>query len=253
MSLEFTVLHGCSLRARYAEKHLRAWGQLSHLHTRLTVGETGAPSEDKVRFIENAAAEVEEMQTATETCANCPACLPRTLAGAGEAIGCQGRITYPIEGHFEKFIADRAQLALDTMDTEDYPRLLQILLTSDSPFDGEATKELRRVTTAQNLRFFELRLPIALTRAGAHLSTDNLFDVLAGFRSDLSPQTTYTRELPPAALPDHCEFLDCLLRRDLFTGEGERLHARSRNYAQYLRLLSALERAESLGARVLLD
>ena len=32
-----------------------------------------------------------------------------------------------------------------------------------------------------------------------------------------------------------------------------RLHARSKNYAQFLRLLAALERAEALSARVLID
>jgi hypothetical protein len=35
--------------------------------------------------------------------------------------------------------------------------------------------------------------------------------------------------------------------------ETTRLHARSRNYAQFLRLLSALERAEALDTRVLVD
>jgi hypothetical protein len=253
LSLEFVVEHQCSLRARYSEEHLRAWGRLSNIHTRLTTGEEAAPSEDKVRFVENARDELERTQSETSICASCPACLPHDAAGEGELVGCLGRVTYPIEAQFEKFLADRVQLALDTLDKEDQPRLLRILVDAESPFDGEGTKELRRVTTAQGLRFFELRLPIQLTREAAHLTTDNLFDMLAGFRSADSEQTTYTREFPHAATSDYYDFLDYVLRNDLSESERARLHARSRNYAQFLRLLAALERAEALSTRVLID
>jgi hypothetical protein len=243
LSLEFAIEYPCSLRARYSEEHLRAWGRLSNIHTRLTTGEEHAPTEDKVRFVENARGELDRTQAETIVCAACPACLPRETAGEGELVGCLGRVTYPIE----------AQLALDTLDKEDQPRLLRILVDAESPFDGEGTKDLRRVTTPQGLRFFELRLPIKLTREAAHLTTDNLFDLLAGFRSDDSGQTTYTRELPHAAAPDFYDFLDYILRNDLSESERLRLHARSKNYAQFLRLLAALERAEALNARVLID
>lgn len=253
MSLEFAVEFQCSLRARYSEEHLRAWGRLSNIHTRLTTGEEAAPSEDKVRFVESARTELDLTQVATNVCVSCPACLPRETAGEGELVGCLGRITYPIEAQFEKFMADRVQLALDTLDKEDQPRLLRILVDKESPFDGEGTKELRRVTTPQGLRFYELRLPIKLTREAAHLTTDNLFDMLAGFRAQDSKQTTYEREWPQAATADYYDFLDYILRNDLSESERARLHARSRNYAQFLRLLAALERAEALGARVLLD
>ena len=150
-----------------------------------------------------------------------PACL-RAKRLARPTVGCLGRITYPIEGQFEKFMADRAQLALDTLDKEDQPRLLRILVDAESPFDGEATKELRRVTTAQGLRFFELRIPIKLTREAAHITTDNLFDMLAGFRADDAERTTYTRELPFAATADYYDFLDLTLRSDLTQSEQER-------------------------------
>ena len=253
MSLEFAVEYQCALRARYREEHLRAWGRLSSLHTRLTTGDTAAPSEDKLRFVENARSEVEVMQAETLVCSNCPACLPPDSAGEGESVGCLGRITYPIEAQFEKFLADRVQLALDTLDEEDQPRLLRIMVDAESPFDGEGTKELRRVITSNDLRFFELRLPIQFAREAEHLSTDNLFDLLAGFRSDDVKRTTYTREFPFAATADYYDFLDFVLRNDLTEGERARLHARSRNYAQFLRLLNALERAEALRTRLLLD
>lgn len=253
MSWEFAVEYPCVLRARHAEKQLRDWGRLSNLHTQLTTGDTSAPSEDKLRWVENASTEVETMQIETEICPHCPSFLPIEAAGEGESVGCLGRITYPIEAQFEKFLADRVQLCLDTLDKEDQPRLLRILVDAESPFDGEATKELRRVTTTEGLRFYELRLPIRLTREAVSLSTDNIFDLLAGFRSEDYEQTSYTRELPAAATADYYDFLDLILRNDLNLSEVARLTARSKNYSQFLRLLAAIERAEALNARLLID
>lgn len=253
MSLEFAIEYPCELRARYDEEHLRAWGRLGSLHTRLTTGEHIAPSEEKVRFVERAADEIEHMKTETLICATCPAHLPHEAAGEGEPVGCLGRVTYPVEAQFEKFLADRVQLTLDTVDEQDWPRLLRVLLDTDTPFDGEGTKSLRAVTTPNNLRFLELRLPIKLARRGAHLTTDNLFDALAGFTSEDAERTTYTRELPLSATADYYDFLDLILRNDLSQDERERVRRRSRNYQQFLRLLAALEVAESLRTRVLMD
>lgn len=253
MSLEFAIEYSCALRSRYTEENLRAWGRLGSLHTRVTTGEASAPSEEKLRFIERAGVEMERVQAETTLCANCPAHLPQDAAGEGEPVGCLGRITYPIEAQFEKFLADRVQLALDTVPKEDQPRLLHILVDRESFFDGEGTKSLRCVTMPDGLRFFELRLPIKLAREAAHITTDNIFDALAGFTASDAKQTTYTRELPLAAAPDYYDFLDLILRADLTASERERLNARSRNYKQFLRLLAALERAEALHSRVLLD
>jgi len=209
--------------------------------------------DERVKWVENARDEVDRLQTETSVCSSCPACLPLDAAGEGEAVGCLGRVSYPIEATFEKFLADRVQLSLDTLDKEDQPRLLRILVDPESPFDGEATKELRRVTTDQGLRFFELRIPIALTGEASRLTTDNVFDLLAGFRSEDSERTSYTREFPFQATPDYYDFLDLVLRNDLSQSEVDRLKARSKNYLQFLRLLTAIERAEALNTRVLVD
>ena len=253
MSLEFALQYACPLRANYSERHLREWGRLSSLHAKLTTSDTTAPSIDKLLWVENASADIERMQEATSVCSQCPACLPLDTAGEGELVGCLGRINYPIEAQFEKFLADRVQLSLDTLDKEDHPRLLRILIDPESPFDGEATKELRRVITDDGLRFFELRVPIALTREAARLTTDNIFDLLAGFRSEDSEITTYTRELPFEATGDYYDFLDLILRSELSQFEVARLTSRSRNYNQFLRLLTAIEKAEALNTRVLID
>ncbi|HEV8188070.1 MAG TPA: hypothetical protein VGP83_09975 [Pyrinomonadaceae bacterium] len=253
MSLEFALQYACPLRANYSERHLREWGRLSSLHAKLTTGDASAPSIDKLQWVENASPEIERMQEATVVCNICPACLPVDMAGDGESVGCLGRINYPIEALFEKFLADRVQLALDTLDKEDQPRLLRILIDPESPFDGEATKELRRVITDDGLRFFELRVPIVLTREAARITTDNIFDLLAGFRSEDSETTSYTREFPLQATADYYDFLDLLLRSELTQSEVARLTSRSRNYNQFLRLLSAIEKAEALNTRVLID
>jgi hypothetical protein len=237
----------------YSEKHLRDWGRLSSLHARLTTGEKSIPTDDKIKWVENAREEVERMQQATVICPQCPACLPPDVAGEGEAVGCLGRINYPIEAQFEKFLADRVQLFLDTLDKDDQPRLLRILVDPESPFDGEAAKELRRVVTEDGLRFFELRVPIKLTREATRLTTDNIFDLLAGFRSEDHEATSYTREFPLEAAPDYYDFLDLLLRSELSHFELERLTKRSRNYSQFLRLLTAIEKAEAVNTRVLID
>lgn len=253
MSLEFAIQHPCLLRARYSEKHLRNWGRLSNLHARLTTGDTSAPSQEKLDWVENARQEMENLQAETLICPSCPACLPSELAGEGEAVGCLGRITYPIEAGFEKFLADRVQLALDVLEELDQPRLLRILVDPESPFDGEATKELRRVTTNEGLRFFELRLPIELSRSGTGITTDHVFDILAGFRSEDIDSTSYTRELPTAAVSDYYDFLDLMLRTELNQSEIERLTTRGKNYVQFRRLLAAIETAEALSSRLLLD
>ena len=253
MSLEFAVQHPCTLRARYSEKHLREWGRLSSIHAAITVGDTSPLGEDKIGWVNRAAAEIDRLQSEAAICSDCPASLPAELGGHSEALGCLGRINYPIDAEFEKFIANRVQLVLDTMDAEDWPRLFHIMVDPESPFDGEATKELRRVTTKQGLRFFELRVPIKLARAGANLTTDNLFDLIAGFRSPDHEATSYTREFPLSATADYYDFLDLVLHNDLSELERERLHSRSRNYVQFLRLLAAFERAEALETRVLVD
>src|SRR4026207_748936 len=123
MSLEFALQYACPLRANYSERHLREWGRLSSLHAKLTTGDAGAPSIDKLEWVEQATLATERMRQAAVICALCPACLPLEMAGDGEAVGCLGRINYPIEALFEKFLADRVQLSLDTLDKEDPPPL----------------------------------------------------------------------------------------------------------------------------------
>jgi hypothetical protein len=150
-------------------------------------------------------------------------------------------------------VADRVQLLYDTSGEGELPRLLQMLLDVDSPFDGEATKSLRCVTTSQGLRFFELRLPVQLAGQAARLNTDNIFDVLAGFSASDGGQSGYQRELPAFALPDYATFVTALFWHEVSESERERLLAQSSTYVAFERWARAVQLAESLSVRMLID
>jgi hypothetical protein len=258
MSLEYAIEYSCEMRRRYDEPTIRALGRTGALISRFvseTLQSEGAPTSDSIAFTTHFSTEIERAEEIANFCrANCPAHLDEDLVGSPrEAIGCLGRVNYPLDARFEHFLADRLQLLYDTRDPADWPRLLHLLIDPESPFDGEGTKELRRVTTDEGLRFFELRLPIQLTRQAQRLTTDNLFDLLAGFAASDDGASGYQREFPVIALGDYGDFLEALLVADLDDGERERIEAQSASYRQYLRLTRAVRRAEQLRVRLLLD
>jgi len=281
MSLEYAIEYPCEMRRRYGERLLRGLGRAGSLVSQIvnaTLENERAPSEESIKFTTELSDELEMAEQVAAYCrAHCPAHIEQNFdyefgdieegelddedenatpfqpAVSGEPIGCLGRIRYPIEARFERFLADRVQLLSDTLSPEQWPNLLRILVDPESPFDGEVTKELRRVTTPEGLRFFELRVPIALARKAVRLTTDNLFDLLAGFASSDDGASGYQRELPVMALPDYADFLEALLINDLTVSERARLHAQGASYAQFVRFTKAMRLAESLGVRLLLD
>lgn len=269
MSLEYAIQYECEMRRQYDEPTLRALGRTGAIISRMvteTVEGSRTPSEESVQFTMRLSADLERAEQVADYCrAHCPAHLDAMLAetaaeemtakasAAPEPIGCLGRISYPIEGRFERFLADRLQLIYDTAAPEQWPHLLHILLDAESPFDGEATKELRRVTTADGLRFFELRRPIEFARKAARLTTDHIFDLLAGFSVSDDDASGYHRELPVVALADYAEFLEIVLVNELSASEQARLHSQGMTYTQYCRFTRAVRLADSLGVRVLMD
>lgn len=262
MSLEYAIEYQCEMRRRYDEPALRVLGRTGSLVSRLigqSVESDIAPSSESIEFAKRFSDEIEESEAVADFCRrSCPACLEPdarmiTASRIREPIGCLGRIHYPIDARFEGFIADRLQLICDTTQRSDWPRLVQVLTDPESPFDGEVTKELRRVTTADGLRFFELRLPINLARQAARVSTDCVFDILSGFGTTDGGRSGYQRELPIIALSDYAHFLGALLDDDLDHDERSRISRQSASYDQYVRLLRAIRRAEDLKVRVLLD
>jgi hypothetical protein len=272
------------MRRLYGEQKLRALGRAGSLVSQivnLTLENDRPPSEESIRFTTELSEELEISEQVAEYCrTRCPANIeqnfdyesyvsgedesgfedaqdfgskPPQITSRGENIGCLGRIRYPIEARFERFLADRAQLLSDTLPQEQWPNLFLILVDPESPFDGEVTKELRRVTTPEGLRFFEMRTPISLARKTAKLTTDNLFDLLAGFAASDDGVSGYQRELPVMALSDYAEFLEALLIKGLTARERERLHNQGSTYAQFLRFTRAVRLAEALGVRLLMD
>ncbi|MEP7270789.1 MAG: hypothetical protein ABI882_04765 [Acidobacteriota bacterium] len=262
MSLEYAIEYPCEMRRQFDEPTLRVFGRTGSLVSRLigdSVEGTVAPSAESIEFTSRFSPDLERTEGIAEFCrASCPACLEPdarqlSTSAAREPIGCLGRINYPVDARFERFVADRLQLLYDTMVPSDWPRLLHVLTDPESPFDGEVTKELRRVTTEDGLRFFELRLPIALSRHAVRLTTDCVFDLLSGFGATDDGKSGYQREIPVMALADYADFLDALVERDLDAGEVSRIGAQSQSYQQYVRFSQAVKRAGSLKVRLLLD
>jgi hypothetical protein len=257
MSLEYAIEYKCEMRREWDEPTLRVLGRTGSLISRViheSLQASGVPSEESVQFTTRFAEEIERAEQVAEYCrTHCAACLDSEEVSSSEQIGCLGRITYPIEARFERFVADRLQLLYDTMPPDEWPHLMHILADAESPFDGEASKELRRITTADGLRFFELRAPIELSRKSARLTSDHIFDLLSGFSATDGGASGYQRELPAMALTDYGDFLEALLVNDLEESEMERLQKSGVNYAQYLRFTRAVRRAEALGVRLLMD
>lgn len=255
MSLEYAIEYSCAMRRQYGETRLRELGRKGALLARIvaqSVEGRRAPSEESVQYATRHAVEIEQAEAVAAYCRlHCPAQLEETATS--EQIGCLGRINYPVEARFERFVADRLQLLYDTMPPDEWPHMLHILTDLESPFDGEATKELRRVTTSDGLRFFALRVPIQLARKAARLTTDHVFDALAGFSASDDGASGYQRELPVMALGDYADLLEALLVNDLTEDETNRLKTQGLSYSQYLRFTAAVRRAENLGVRILLD
>jgi hypothetical protein len=269
MSLEYAIENPCEMRRQFGESTLRAVARTGSLISRMVneaIEGERLPSEESIQFTTRFADDLEKAEQIAFYCRNhCPAHLDRAFddeddnetliprAEIAEPIGCLGRIRYPIEARFESFLADRLQLIYDIVAPENWPHLLHILIDSESPFDGEGTKELRRVTTPEGMRFFELRVPISLARRAVNLTTDNVFDLLSGFSASDEGASGYQRELPVVALPDYGKFLEAVLINDLTEDERLRLHAQGVTYAQFVRFTRAVRLAEKLSVRLLMD
>jgi hypothetical protein len=257
MSLEFGIEFSCAARRCMGEQRLRELSRVANLNSRfitLNINSTTRPTNEMVEFFNKTATQMQEIEKILPLCRQCPANLDREFVDNDEEkIGCLGRINYPIDSLFEKFLANRIQLITDTVSTDQWPRIVHVLLDVESPFDGEATKELRRITTAEGLRFFELHLPIRLHNRASRLTTNNVFDLLGGFASTDEGSSSYCRELPVVALADYTEFFDAIFSPELLANENKFLISKSRSFRQFLRYVEAVKRADELQARILID
>jgi hypothetical protein len=144
-------------------------------------GDSSAAERRQNGLGESARARNRSLQSESAICGDCPALSAAELGGHGEALGCLGESTIRLMLSLKSSSLIVCNSSLTRWIAKTGPAV-HIAVDPESPFDGEATKELRRVTTKDGLRFFELRVPIKLARAG-ETYTDNLFDLIAGFRS----------------------------------------------------------------------
>lgn len=258
MSLEYAIEYPCQMRKIHGEQGLRLLARTSALISKMvreSITGPGAPSPESVEFTTRYAEELERAEAIGEYCrTQCQVHVSARISGlepetSPETIECLGRIRYPIQAEFERFLAERLQQIHAKESC--WPNLLRILLDRESPFDGEATKELRRITTPDGLRFYELRLPIPLSGMG--LTTDHIFDILAGFTATDGGAAGYQREIPPVALNDYADFLESVLIEGLDGAEVERLRSQGGTWWEYMRFAAALRSADDLGVRMLLD
>lgn len=256
MSLEFGLEFSCAVRRRHGEPMLRELARAASLNARfvdLCISSDQAPTPEMVRFVEQFGDKLQKIDEILPFCKNCPANLSNNgYSILGESIGCLGRVNYPIDSHVEHFLANRFQLVIDTLPIEEWPRALHIFMDKESPFDGEITKNLRRIAL-EGIRFFVLRSGIKLCRQAAHLSTDNIFDLFAGFSSTDNGSSSYSRELPVVALADYTELLEIVFFNGLLEDEKNKLLSVSQSFAQYLRYAEAIKRADELQVRMLID
>lgn len=256
MSIEYAVDFSCVPRTKFGERRLRVLGRLASLHARVVAGSVDlgkTPTEESFRFIDNLADEMALVEQISGHCLRCPSNLGIDSDSAFEAIGCLGRMHFPVDSAFETFLANRVQLMLDTMSETDWPRLLLVLTDVESPFDGEVTKHLRHVTTKEGMRFFELHTPIPIHCSSRKLTTDHVFDLLAGFTSSEANTTSYQREFPLAALDDYREFLHELFETGISEDEHLRLARVSPSIRDFRRFAEAINRAGELETRLLID
>jgi hypothetical protein len=256
MALEYTLELKCAVRRRLPEQELRQLARLSEINAQFieqSLYLERLPPPELMHYIHNSQAKLRVLDSILPVCRSCPANFTLALQPGTDRIGCMGKIDYPVDTALEHFLANRFQLVLDTTAAEDWPRALHALLDRDTPFDGELTKHLRHRKVNEQPRFFALPQPIPLARQAAHITTDNLFDLLSGFVSSDFELSGYRYELPVIVLADYRELLEMLFQHHLLDEERERLAANSRSFRQYLTYVEAIKYAEELQVRLLLN
>src|SRR5262245_66362172 len=133
MSLEYAIEYPCEMRRLYGEQTLRDLGRAGSLVSQIvnmTLKNDRPPSEESIRFTTDLSEELEISERVAEYCRmRCPAHIEQNFdyefdgvefgsedesfnlpqgAQAGKTIGGLGRIRYPSEARFARFLADPA-------------------------------------------------------------------------------------------------------------------------------------------------
>lgn len=197
-------------------------------------------------------ADVKEVGTAIGKrigrCRDCPA----NLDPKADEFGCVGRINYPILDCFEEFIAERLQRVMDRRSVEEWPTLLNLILRSDSPFNGEPVRKLRATELRNGNRLLARETPVTFQRAGDGISTDHILHALLGMASPRSEETGYSREIPRELLNIYLDFLAGLLYSHLSEKKVVEMSRSCATYLQFRWLHRALRLAYRLDTPLLI-
>ena len=181
-------------------------------------------------------------------CQGCPA----NMDPKADEFGCVGRINYPIMGCFEEFLADRLQRVIDRRSQEEWPTLLNLILRSDSPFDGQPVTRLRATVLKNDSRLFERHEPLSFQRAGDGINTDHILHALLGMASLNSEATGYSREIPIELLSIYQDFLSGILYSSIAQEKVLELSRNCSSYLQFRWMHRALRIAHKNGVALLL-
>jgi len=244
MGIDYVIPHACRNREELGEPGLRRWTFLFMIHKYLAghpelaqrgleakewqmPSYKGESSEPQSFRIEDVRAVGAAIGSRLRICRDCAA----NLDPQAEEFGCVGRINYPLLAAFEEFLAVRLQRVIDRRGVAEWPALLNLILRSDSPFDGAPVARLRATELRGGSRLLERREPVAFQRAGDGISTDHILHALLGLSSPRSAETGYSREIPRELVGLYADFLAGLLYAHL---SEERVVEFSRSCSTYL-------------------
>ncbi|MBN2171187.1 MAG: hypothetical protein JW819_07710 [Candidatus Krumholzibacteriota bacterium] len=266
MGIDYVIPQPCENREQLGEPGLRRWTFLYMIHKYLrdhpelsrkdlsakrwrmpTI--RGLEVEEQDFGFDDVARVGREIGRLIRRCRDCPA----NMDPQADEFGCVGRINYPLQGCFEELVAERLQKVMDRLGQEEWPTLLNLILRSDSPFDGQAIASMRRTTLRRESRLLERTEPVRFQRAGDGISTDHILHALVGMSSERTERTGYGREFPRELLSIYLDFLSGILYAGLSEERVLRLSRECSTYLQFRWMHRALRLAYKLGTPVLIS
>ncbi len=265
MGIDYVIPHVCRNREDLGEAGLRRWTFLYMIHKYLRehpeldrdgLGdrEWKMPSfqaegaEPKIFRYDDVKEVGKDIADRIRHCIDCPA----NLDPKADEFGCVGRINYPILGCFEEFVGERLQRVIDRRSIEEWPTLLNLILRSDTPFNGQPVAHLRATELKNGTRLFMREEAVPFLRAGDGISTNHILHALLGMASATAESTGYSREIPRELLSIYLDFLSGLLYAHLSEERVVELSRSCSTYLQFRWLHRALRLAYKLDTSLLI-
>ncbi len=265
MGIDYVIPHECRNREDLGEAGLRRWTFLYMIHKYLREhpeldrdgledrewkmpsyqSDESAPKVFRFEDVEEVGSGIAGR---IQHCVDCPA----NLDPKADEFGCVGRINYPILGCFEEFVGERLQRVMDRRSIEEWPTLLNLILRSDTPFNGEPVARLRATELKKGARLFTREEAVSFARTGDGISTDHILHALLGMASATAEATGYSREIPRELLSIYLDFLSGLLYAHLTEEKVVEMSRSCSTYLQFRWLHRALRLAYKLDTALLI-